>query len=82
MRRLLIAVASLVEEPRPCLGCRASSVVVPGFQNTESVVAAHGLVCSMAGGISLVQGWNLCLLHRQVDSLPPSHQGSPVFTFY
>ena len=82
VRRLLIAVASLVEEPRPCLGCRASSVVAPGFQSTESVVAALGLICSMAGGISLVQIWNLCLLHQQVDSLPPSRQGSPLFTFY
>ena len=24
------------------------------------------------------QGWNLCLLHWQADSLPLSHQGSPI----
>ena len=28
-------------------------------------------------GIFLTQGWNLHLLHRQADSLPLSHQGSP-----
>ena len=28
-------------------------------------------------GIFLTQGLNLCLLHWEVDSLPPSHQGSP-----
>ena len=30
----------------------------------------------MGRGIFLDQGWNLCLLHRQVNSLPLSHQGS------
>ena len=28
-------------------------------------------------GIFLTRGWNPCLLHWQVDSLPLSHQGSP-----
>ena len=28
-------------------------------------------------GIFLTQGWHLCLLHWQADSLPLSHQGSP-----
>ena len=28
-------------------------------------------------GIFPTQGWNLCLLHWQVDSLPLSHLGSP-----
>ena len=28
-------------------------------------------------GLFLMQGSNSCLLHWQVDSLPPSHQGSP-----
>ena len=35
----------------------------------------------MAFGIFPAQGWNLCLLHRQADSLPLSHQGSPTFVF-
>ena len=29
-------------------------------------------------GIFLTQGWNLGLLHRQADSLPLNHQGSPL----
>ena len=40
-----------------------------------SVVVAQGLSCSVACGILLDQGWNPCLLHCQVDSLPLSHQG-------
>ena len=28
-------------------------------------------------GIFLTQGWNLCLLRWQADSLPLSHQGKP-----
>ena len=31
-------------------------------------------------GIFLTQESNLCLLHRQADSLPRSHQGSPLFS--
>ena len=33
-------------------------------------------------GIFLTQGSNLCLLHWQVNSLPLSHQGSPVQKIY
>ena len=36
----------------------------------------------MVRGIFLDQGLNLCLLHWQVDSLPLSHQGSPVHLFF
>ena len=42
-----------------------------------SIVVAHGLNCSEAWGIFQDQGLNLCLLHRQVASLPRDHQGSP-----
>ena len=35
--------------------------------------AQHRLSCSMAYGILLSQGLNLCLLHWQADSLPLSH---------
>ena len=38
---------------------------------------AHGLSCSVACGIFPEQASNLCLLHRQADSLLLSHQGSP-----
>lgn len=36
-----------------------------------------GLGCSAACGVFLNQGLNPCLLHRQVDSSPPTHQASP-----
>ena len=32
-----------------------------------------GLSCSVGGGVFSDQGWNLCLLHWHVDSLPLSH---------
>ena len=35
---------------------------------TGSVVVAYGLSCSVAHGIFLDQGWNLCPLHWQADS--------------
>ena len=36
-----------------------------------------GMGChSLLQGIFPTQGWNLCLLHWQADSLPLSHQGS------
>ena len=40
-----------------------------------SVVAAHGLSCSVACGIFLDQGLNSCPLHWQVDSYPLHHHG-------
>ena len=70
---LPITVASLVAERR----LKASVVVAPGLQSTGSVVVVHGLGFSVACGILPDQGLNLRLLHWQVDSLPPSHQGSP-----
>ena len=36
---------------------------------------AHSLKCSKACGIFPDQGWNVCLLNGQVNSLPLSHQG-------
>ena len=38
---------------------------------------ARGLSCSAVGGVLPDQGSNLCILHWQADSLPPSHWGSP-----
>ena len=52
-------------------------VVTPGLWSTGLIVVVHELSCSMACGIFLDQGSNLCLLHWQVDSLPVSCQGSP-----
>ena len=37
----------------------------------------HRLSCSSPRGLSPDRRLNLCLLHRHVDSLPPSHRGSP-----
>ena len=87
MRRLLIAVASLVAE-HGLLACRlqqlwnmGSVVVAHGLQSAGSVVVAHGLSCSTACGIFLDQSLNPCPLHWQVDSQPLSHQGSPSLLF-
>ena len=43
---------------------------------------AHGLSCSVEGGILLDQGSNPCPLHWQADSLPLSHQESPSINFF
>ena len=45
----------------------------------SSLVVGHGLSCSEAFVIFSQQRSNPCPLHGQVDSLPLSHQGSPVF---
>ena len=63
------------------LGHAGSAVVVPGLWSTGSIAVAHRLRCSMAWGIFLDQGLNLCLLHWQTDSLSLNHQGCPRFFF-
>ena len=50
-----------------------------GSRWAGSVVVAHGLSCSAACGILPDQGSNPCPLHRQADSQPLRHQGSPCF---
>ena len=72
---LLISVASLVVKLGS--GVRGLSSVAPGLWSTGSIVVAHELSCSVACGIFLDQGSNLCLLHWQEDSLPLNRQGSP-----
>ena len=71
-----------------CMGPRASGlqwlrhagsvVAAHGLWSVGSVVVAHGLSCPEICGIFLDRGSNPCLLHWQVDSLPLSHQGSPI----
>ena len=56
-----------------------SVVEASGLWSASSVVVVHRLNCSKACGIFLGEGSNLCLLHWQTDSLPLSHQGSPIF---
>ncbi|XP_049551966.1 cytochrome c oxidase subunit 7A-related protein, mitochondrial isoform X5 [Orcinus orca] len=43
---------------------------------------AHGPRRSAACGILLDRGTNPCPLHRQADSQPLRHQGSPCFTIF
>ena len=56
-----------------------SVVAASGLQSTDPIVVAHGLSCFVVCGMFPDRGLNPCLLHRQVDSLPLSHQGSPMF---
>ena len=77
----LIGEASLVMEHR-LWDMQVSVVVTAGLKSTGSIAVAHGLSCSLACGIFLDQGLNLCLLRWQVDSLPLSHQGSPCFFLF
>ena len=46
-----------------------------------SVIVVHGPSCSAACGIFPDQGSNPCPLHRQADSQPLRHQGSPSCMF-
>ena len=58
------------------------SAAVPGLQRAGSIVLVHRLSCSVARGIFPDPGSNPCLLHWQADSLPLSHQGSPLSVFF
>ena len=53
-------------------------VTVARALSTGLGVVAHGLSCSEACGVFPNQGMNSCFLHWQADSLPLSHQGSPI----
>ena len=63
-----------------CAGLSLSRPLVAehSSRRASSVVVAHGLSCSMACGIFPDQGSNPCPLHRQADSQPLHHQGSPL----
>ena len=52
-----------------------------GSRRADSVAVAHGPSCSAARGIFPDQGSNPCPLHRQADSQPLRHQGSPLIAF-
>ena len=53
-----------------------------GSRRSGSVVVAHGPSRSAARGILPDQGSNPCPLHRQADSQPLRHQGSPAFVIF
>ena len=59
-----------------------SVVAVPGLQSTGSTAVVHGFSCSAVCAIFPDYGFNLCLLHWQASSLPLSHQGIPLPTFF
>ena len=67
--------------------CAGLSLLRPFFLRSTgsrcagSVVVAHGPSCSVACGIFPDQGSNPCPLHRQADSQPLRHQGSPICLF-
>ena len=52
-----------------------------GSRHAGSAAVAHRPSCSAACGIFPDQGSNLCPLHRQADSQPLRHQGSPSLPF-
>ena len=63
-----------------CAGLSPSRPLVlrsTGSRRAGSVIVAHGPSCSAACGIFPDQGSNPCPLHRQADSQPLRHQGSP-----
>ena len=81
----LIVVASLrstgsrVHGPQD-LWHAASVVSACGLESMGSVVVAARLSRSMAYGILLDQGLNLCTLHWQADSYLLHHQGNPIIS--
>ena len=86
VHELLIPGASLVACRALALGLqylwRVGSVFMAlGLQSRGSIVVSCELICCSACGSFLDQGLNPCLLHWLADSLPLSHQGSPMFSF-
>ena len=74
---------------RGCQCVWASAVVARGLSSCNSQALGRrqqlwcsGVCCSTACRISLDQELNACFLRWQVDSLPRSHQGSPICMSY
>ena len=72
VHELLTVMVSLVVE-HGLQGAWVSVVVVHRLQSTGSIVAVHGLNCSVAHGILLDQESNLCLQHFTTE-----HQVRPL----
>ena len=53
---------------------------LPGCRAQAQWLWHSGLSCSWASGIFSDQGFHLCVLHWQVDSLPPSPQRRPLLS--
>ena len=80
MRGLSPAVASGGHSSSRCAGLSPSRPLLlrsTGSRHAGSVIVAHGPSCSAARRIFPDQGLNPCPLHRQADSQPLRHQGSP-----
>ena len=84
MRGLSLVVASGGHSSSRCAGLSLSQPLLlwsTGSRRTGSAIVAHRPSRSAARGILPDQGSNPCRLHRQADSQPPRHQGSPVLNF-
>ena len=81
---LSLVVASRGQSSSWCAGLSLSRPLLlrsTGSRHAGSVIVAHGPSCSAACGIFPDQGSNPCPLHRQADSQPLRHQGSPEEVF-
>ena len=85
VRGLSLVVASGAHPSSRCAGLsllRPLLLRSTGSRHAGSAVVAHGPSCSAACGIFPDQGSNPCPLHRQADSQPLRHQGSPCVAFW
>ena len=72
---------SCLENPRDSRAWWAAICGVAWSPARLKRLSSSSLVTPQHGGFFLDQGLNLCLLLWQADSLPVSHQGSPVYLF-
>ena len=85
VRGLSLVAASGGHSSSRCAGLSLSQPLFlrsTGSRRAGSAAVAHGPSCSVACGIFPGQGSNPCPLHRQADSQPLSHQGSPGLHFF
>ena len=85
VRGLSLVAASVGHSSSRCAGLSPSWPLLlrsTGSSRAGSVVVAHRLSCSAACGIFPDQGSNPCPLHRQADSQPLRHQGSPFLLLF
>ena len=85
VRGLSLVAASGGHSSSRCAGLSLSQPLLlqsTGSRRAGSAVVAHGLSCSAACGIFPDQGSNPRPLHRQADSQPLRHQGSPRRKFW
>ena len=88
VRGLSLVAASGGHSSSQCVGLSLSRPLLlrsRGSRRAGSVIVAHGPSHSTARGILPDQGSNPCPLHRQADSQPLCHQGSPnvlIFNYF